>query len=784
MPPMSRMFTSFIAVGSLWLALAFSGCAMTHAARADALAQNGKWDDAVAMYRLALKDNPYDPVLSASLETAKAQAALVHARRGKAHLQQDLLREAIGEFKTALALDPNNQEHQAALADALRLKQARERLAMGQKLQAMGRIDDALASFERAAELDPDLAEALAGITSATEQKRMAQALRGSIKPITLRFQNAKLREAFEILARTAGLNVIFDKEVKDEPITIFIKDMSFDEALNLILHTNSLAAQRVSTDTLLIIPNNKQKQYQDLQIRTFYLSNAKAKDAINVLRTMLESKRLHVDEKSNTIIMRDEPAKIHLAERIIYSIDRQDPEVALDLEVLEVDRTKSLKYGLNFAKSAGAGIVPPGFTGNFSTNPAQFNYQQLTSLGPQSYLFTFPGSVLLDLFKQESDAKTLAAPRLRVLNNKSASIMVGDKQPILLSTTNVLPGQAATGAVPTTSTVTSIEFKDVGVKLTVEPTVHMDDELTLKMKVEVTRLGDQITLQASPEIKQFKFGTRTAETSLMIKDDETVILGGLLQDEERRTRVKLPWIFESIPFLDKLFASTTEDKVTTEVILSITPHIVRRMTPPSPEGQVYWSGTESNFSTSPLFTPRAFSISQIAPTEPAQSRPDTAPVQPKSATPQSQDTLPHTQPGASGPPKVASIKRALALHPKDITATVGQELRVDLHIDQPGSELSSPVLLAYDPEAIQFVRAEPGAAEIGTSVVPGLISMTVRGTPGQAGSTATTLASLIFRAKAPGTSSILLQPAGSEGGEGLAILPGAGGAHVRITGP
>src|SRR5262249_32048560 len=157
--------------------------------------------------------------------------------------------------------------------------------------------------------------------------------------------------------------------------------------------------------------------------------------------------------------------------------------------------RTKSLKYGLNFAKSAGAGIVPPGFTGALSANPTQFTYQQLTSLNPQSYLFTFPASVLLDFFKQESDAKTLAAPKLRVINNKSASINVGHKQPILLSTTNVLPGQAATGAVPTTSTVTSIEFKDVGVKLTVEPTIHLLDELTLKIKVEVTRLGDQVIL-------------------------------------------------------------------------------------------------------------------------------------------------------------------------------------------------------------------------------------------------------------------------------------------------
>ena len=154
-----------------------------------------------------------------------------------------------------------------------------------------------------------------------------------------------------------------------------------------------------------------------------------------------------------------------------------------MDLEVLEVNRTKSEKLGVNFAKSAGFAVVPPGFTGGVSTNTTNFTYQQLTDLGPQSFLLSLPASVLLDFFKQDSDAKTLANPKLRVLNNRSASINIGDKQPILLSTTNVLPGQAATGAVPTTSTVTSIEFKDTGIKLTVEPTIHLVDELTLKLK-------------------------------------------------------------------------------------------------------------------------------------------------------------------------------------------------------------------------------------------------------------------------------------------------------------
>ena len=194
--------------------------------------------------------------------------------------------------------------------------------------------------------------------------------------------------------------------------------------------------------------------------------------------------------------------------------------------------------------------------------------YEQLTGLGTGSYLFTIPGSILLDFFRNDTNAKTLAAPKLRVLNNKPASIQVGDKQPILLSTTNVLPGQAATGAVPTTSTVTSIEFKDTGVKLTVEPTIHLDDQLTLKLKVEVTRLGDQVTLQTSPLIQQFRFGTRTAETVLMLRDDETIVLGGLIQDDVKKSRQSVP-ILGDIPLIGQFFSTTQEDKITTEIVLT-----------------------------------------------------------------------------------------------------------------------------------------------------------------------------------------------------------------------
>jgi len=793
-------------------ALLYACTAMDQLVRtAEQLAQQGDWDGAVSAFRDAVKMAPMNQDLQQRLDFAKGQAADMHFAAGQRCLEEHRLDDAIVEFKLALGFNPAGRELHVALTDALQMKEARDLLQAAQKLQSTGRLEEAMATYERAVQLDPDLKEALDGIAKLTAHARTTKGFGGSNQPITLRFQNVKLKEVFEILTKTSGLSVIFDKDVRDEPITMFIKELPADDALNLILNTNGLIAQRIGADTLLIIPNTKPKlaQYQDLMIRTFYLSNAKAKEAVNLIRTMFESKRVYVDEKINAIVMREEPAKLQLAERVLQTIDRREPEVQLDVEILEVDRTKSLKYGVNFSKSAAAGVFPDASKGSINTAPTPFTYQQLASIGPGSYLFTIPGSVLLDFFKNDTDAKTLASPKLRVLNNKQASIQVGDKQPILLSTTNVLPGQAATGAVPTTSTVTSIEFKDVGVKLTVEPVINLSNELTLKLKVEVTRLGDQVTLQASPEIKQFRFGTRTAETVLMLRDDETIVLGGLLQDDVRRTRNTVPWLGD-VPLLGKLFTTWTEDVVSTEVVLTITPHIVRTLIGPVPDVQAFWSGTEANFSTSPLFTAQATPVSlpatqaaekpsaspPIPSTVPVPSLQPTPPTLPRPMTPERPSPVPPPAslslppaPAPVAPPSVASVNKAvpegplrqasLRLAPAELNATVGGEIYIDVVIAGLIGPVDAAVALSYNPQVLQLVRTVEGEAlssgppgsslTVSPGASPGSMSLHMRqvslGSRDRA-----VFAKLVFVPKAPGLSPVMVQSVAMAASSGQAV--------------
>jgi general secretion pathway protein D len=753
-------------------------CTLQELKLGEELERKGDWDGAVAAYRDATKKEPFNKELEKKFRHAKIRAAEQHFDKGREWLKKGQIAEALQEFEIALGLNPEKREHHTALNDAWRLRSARQTLLDAKQMEGLGRLDEALGLYETAVELDPSLAEAVEGITRVVQQQQKTQTIGESGEPVTLRFQNTRLKQVFEILARTANIDILFDKDVRDDLVTIFTKDTPFHEALNLILNTNQLFAKRVGPDRLLIIPDTKQKreQYQELQIRTFYLSNAKAKDMANLLRTILETKRVYVNEPLNTVVIRDQPSKITLAEQIILANDRQDAEVLFDVEVLEVNRTKTQKIGLQFAKTAGFGVFPDTIddTGSivpkvFSTLPSTFTYQNLTSLGTSSYLFTFPSSVLLNFFKQESEAKTLSSPKLRILNNEKGSINVGDQVPILLSTTNVLPGQAATGAVPTTSTVTSIEFKDTGIKLTIEPTVHLNNSITLRLQIEVTRLGDRVILQADPLITQFRFGKRTADTALNIRDAETVVLAGLIAEEDRKTRESIPGV-DDIPLIGDALGNTDTDKITTEVILVVTPHIVRKLNPPQLAKQTMWSGTAQNYATkrqfpinqtglTSLYNDEGAGVSSAADSAPSSSNEQTAGgknVDQESADSEQIDSQ-------SSPTEVSRLQ----ILPAAASIKIGEQIALTLQSQNFSSVEQTSLALTYDPAVMTFKQAIEGPfwteqqvpPSLTVSVVPNagqlVIQMGQQGKPVQ-GSGA--LASIVFEATGTGTSPIHIQ--------------------------
>ncbi len=680
----------------------------------------------------------------------------MHEERGRQLLKDRQLDQAADEFKRALTIEPTSKDHESGLTEALRLKESRDRYREAERLVQLGRVSEAMEGYIRAVELDPSFKEALEGVARLSEEEHALGRDERQKQPVTLQFRNAGLKEVLEALGKAARVNFVFDKDVRNDPVTVSLEDKPFDEALTLVLNSNSLFAQKAGPTLFIISPNTKQKQeqYQDLIIRTFYLSSAKAKDMVALLKTMLDVKHIHGNEPLNTIVIRDQPEKVELAEKIIQANDREDSEVLFDVEVLEVNRTVDQTYGLNYPKQIAAALVPPGFTDVIAgTLAQQLTFRQLASLGQDSYLFKLPTNVQLDFFKQITDAKTLAAPKIRVLNNKKAEVNIGDKQPILLSTTNVLPGQAATGAVPTTSTVTSIEFRDTGVKLTVEPNIHLGSELSLKMKIEVIRLGDTVLLQQSPPISQFKFGNRSAETMLNVRDGETIVLGGLLQEEDRRTKVTIPWI-DQIPILGNLLSSFKTQRVTTEVILTITPHIVNSVRLPGPQGQAFWSGTESVYATSPLFAMQPKKVSARA-----SASSDVATVYQKSSSKKPR--------GEASVSELVPTSLQLSIQPADAAVQAGKEFRVDVLAKQVQGLDTEIFTLDFDPQIIEFRDAalgealgtEAGKAAVAVASHDGVVELRLHR------STSATkddgrLLRLTFLAKVPGVSPLHLQVA------------------------
>jgi general secretion pathway protein D len=580
---------------------------------ADQFARDGNWDGAIMIYQEALSKRPHDAALHEKLNRAKEESAKRYYERGEALLEQRAVPQAVDALKQAVALSPNTEAYRVALGRALTLKDAEDRYQSGLQLLKTEKYQDAIREFERAVALSPAHAAAVKAIVDTWERKKLLDAsdelTLTSTQPITLRFQNAKLKEVFDLLSKTSGVNFLFDRDIRDEPMTIFVKNTTFRDALNLVLTTNNLFMKRVAADTILILPKTKQKidQYQDLMIRTFYLSSAKAKDVVNLLRTMLETRRMFVNEDLNTIVMRDTPDKIRLAEKIIEANDRQGAEVMLEVEVIEVNKGDFSKYGWNLA--SGAGDATASLSVSKSPN---INLGNISDLTGSDFILALP-SVEVSLIKTNSNAKTLANPKIRVVDNKTAKINIGDKVPILLSTTTT--AAATTTIAGNQSTTTSTEYKDVGIKLDIKPSIRLNNDVTMDVKLDVTSLGD-----FDERANQYRFGTRTTDTTINVRDGETVVIGGLIRDDERVSANKFPWLGD-LPVLGKLFATTETEKRKTDVVLTITPHVIRALSAPEGGVQSFWSGTEEGFSTQPLFTPSE-AVSQPTVIEPGETVP------------------------------------------------------------------------------------------------------------------------------------------------------------------
>lgn len=562
---------------ALVLVLAGAGCVGSQAYR-DAREEEtlGHWDVAVLKYGRALDLNPTNTAYKIALARAKSKASQVHFEKGKLYRNSGHADLAVVELEQSIVLDPTNKyadtELRKAREEAVRL--AAER-GGETKLEGMKRRTRGLRA--RAPILEPT-----------------------SDKPISLNFPTPKpIKQIYLALAAGAGINVIFDPQLKDENISIVLNNIEFQRALETLMRQENHFYKIIDDKTILIAADNPQnrKTYEDLVLRTFYLSNGDLTDVSNAIRSLLQTTRISVNKAENSITLRDTADKVAIAERIVEQNDKQLAEVIVDVELLQVNSTKLQDIGLILSSySVGASMPSPGGTtdlgvavGATGASGGGFTWDVLKKASVNSLVFTIPNSATLNFIKNNTDSELLAKPQLRISEGQKAQLIIGDKTPIPTTTFNTAT-TAGTNIVP----ITSFQYQDVGIKIDVEPRVHHNKEITLKLTLEVSQLGDSIPFgqgQSAPQI-----GTRTISSNIRLKDGETNFLAGLYRTDKTRTTTTIPFLGD-IPILGRLFSDRNTSTKSTDLVLTLTPHIIRIPDITEEDLTPVYVGTDSNIS-------------------------------------------------------------------------------------------------------------------------------------------------------------------------------------------
>ena len=443
-------------------------------------------------------------------------------------------------------------------------------------------------------------------------------------KPITLEFRDAPLRQVFELISKQTGLNFIFDKDVSpDAKATVYVKNTSIEDVIRFVLVTNQLDRKVLNENTVLVYPNTpaKAREYKDLVVKSFYLANADVKQTATMVRQLVKTRDLFIDEKLNLLVVRDTPEAVRIVEKLIASQDLAEPEVMIEVEVLEVSHNTLTNLGIQWPGQVAAGIV--GAAGV----PGQITGKELSAFNSGLVRITVPDPLIaLNLRQQAGRTNILANPRIRAKSREKARIHIGDKVPVITTTAG------ATGFVSE-----SITYLDVGLKLEVEPQVYLENDVGIKVGLEVSSVGAQT--KTSSGTVAYTVGTRNTATTLRLRDGETQILAGLISDEDRRSAAQVPGM-SKLPLLGRLFKSTDDNVTKTEIVLLMTPRVVRNIERPSARIEQFSSGTDAEVGGAGMALP---------PLQPApvQSQPQPAPV--PSQTPQAVPALP---PAAGPQPK------------------------------------------------------------------------------------------------------------------------------------
>ena len=551
--------------------LPIASCTSHLASRqAEIAAQRGDWDEAVLEYMKALEQSPENLAYKTSLMRAKIKASQDHFEKGKEYEKAGVVERALIEYQQAVQLDPTNQYALAQL-DHVREAYAAQR-----------------------ASREPATIDQLKKKTRGTRPQPPVLNPR-SDKPIDMEFpEPVSIMQIYRALGDAFGINVLFDPNLKDQEIAIELKEVTAQSALETLMRAGNHFYKVIDEHTIIIAQDTPQNRrtYEDLVIQTFFLSNSEVKDMMTILRSLVDAKKIATNEQLNAIILRDTADKVKVAERIIEANDKSKAEVVIDIELLQINSLRLRDIGVSLSSyqvsqqlDTGSGTTGgTGGTGGPGTaSPGRVRVSDLEFLNQSNWFLTLP-NFLYNFVKQNSDAQLLAKPQLRITDGEKANLVIGDRVPIPLTTFNT-SNTVGGSIVP----ITSFQYQDVGIKIDLEPRVHHNREVTLKVKVAVDQInsyrGDQPII-----------GTRQIESVIRLQDGETNFMAGLIRSDESNTENGMPGLSE-IPILGRLFSNKRTDAQRTDVILTLTPHIIRNAQITEEDLLPIWVGTEANIS-------------------------------------------------------------------------------------------------------------------------------------------------------------------------------------------
>ena len=603
-----------------FLVIALAACATDQTFKTGKLMiENGRVEEGLQQVNAAAKANPQNVEYRTYYARTRDNYVSQLLTQGDKQRWLGKPEDAEPFFTRVLAFDAGNKRAQAGLAAVKMELRHRAITAEAKKMLDAGDMEGAQAQLRLVLAENPGQRDARA-LVRAIEERRAKAAAPAAVlksllrKPVTLEFRDAALKNVFEVLSRSSGINFVFDRDVRpDLKATIFVRNTAIEDAVRYLLTTNQLEMKVLNETTILVYPNlpNKVKDYQELIVKSFYLANADVKQTLNLIKTVVKTRDVFVDERLNMLTMRDTPEAVRMAEKLIAAQDLAEPEVVLEVEVLEIDRNKLNYLGIDYPSQLSFGALGAAGAGQFTL--AEWLNR---NAGMVNIKINDP-ALVLNLQSQDTDTNILANPSIRVRNREKAKIMIGSKVPVITTTAMANVGVSE-----------SVTYLDVGLKLNVEPNVYLDDEVAIKFGLEVSSITS--TVKDQNGTTTYTLGTRNADTVLRLRSGETEMLAGLIQDQEQITANKIPGLGD-LPVVGRLFGSNQNQRNKTEIILLITPYVLRNIERPEATTVEFASGTDSSIGGGALGL-RSADTAPVA--APPTKVPVVAPIAPQPAVP------------------------------------------------------------------------------------------------------------------------------------------------------